>query len=60
MRRAMEQEWAEEEFSAAELGDQRLTARLVQLAGVLGEKPQSSLPDASGEPATLKAAYRFF
>jgi hypothetical protein len=30
------------------------------LAGVLGEKPQSSLPDASGEPATLKAAYRFF
>lgn len=56
----MEQEWAEEEFSAAELGDQRLTARLVQLAGVLGEKPQSSLPDASGEPATLKAAYRFF
>lgn len=56
----MEQEWAEEEFGAAELGDQRLTKRLVQLAGVLGEKPQSSLPDASGEPATLKAAYRFF
>jgi hypothetical protein len=56
----MEQAWAEEEFSAAELGDQRLTDRLVQLAGVLGEKPQSSLPDASGEPATLKAAYRFF
>ncbi len=56
----MEQEWAEEEFGGAELGDQRLTERLVQLAGVLGEKPQSSLPDASGEPATLKAAYRFF
>lgn len=60
MRHEIEQEWAEEEFSAAELGDKRLTARLVQLAGVLGEKPQSSLPDASGEPATLKAAYRFF
>jgi hypothetical protein len=30
------------------------------LAGILGEKPQLSLPDASGEPATLKAAYRFF
>jgi hypothetical protein len=60
MRREIEQEWAEEEFGAAELGDKRLTARLVQLASVLGEKPQSSLPDASGEPATLKAAYRFF
>ena len=60
MRREIEHSWAEEEFSAAELGDKRLTARLVQLAGVLGEQPQASLPDASGEPATLKAAYRFF
>lgn len=60
MRREIEQEWAEEEFGAAELGDKRLNARLVQLAGILGEKPQNSLPDASGEPATLKAAYRFF
>jgi Transposase DNA-binding/Transposase Tn5 dimerisation domain len=60
MRPEIEPEWAEEEFSGAELGDKRLTARLVQLASVLGEKPQSSLPDASGEAATLKAAYRFF
>jgi hypothetical protein len=56
----VEKDWAVEEFSEAELGDKRLTARLVQLASVLGEKPQSSLPDASGESATLKAAYRFF
>lgn len=55
-----EQEWAEGEFGASELGDKRLTARLVQLASVLGEQPQSSLPDASKKPATLKAAYRFF
>lgn len=60
MRREIEQAWAEEEFGEADLGDKRLNARLVQLAGVLGEKPQYSLPDASGEPATLKAAYRFF
>jgi hypothetical protein len=60
LRRSREQEWAEEEFSAAELGDKRLTDRLVQLAGVLGEQPQGSLPDASREAATLKAAYRFF
>lgn len=60
MRREIEKDWAEEEFGAADLGDKRLNARLVQLAGILGEKPQFSLPDASGEPATLKAAYRFF
>lgn len=60
MRREIEQVWAEEEFGEADLGDKRLNARLVQLAGVLGEKPQYSLPDASGDPATLKAAYRFF
>ena len=60
MRREIEQAWAEEEFGEADLGDKRLNARLVQLAGILGEKPQYSLPDASGEPATLKAAYRFF
>jgi hypothetical protein len=53
-------DWAAEEFSTAELGDQRLTYRLVQLARVLGERPQASLPNASREPATLKAAYRFF
>lgn len=60
MRREIEKDWAEDEFGAADLGDKRLNARLVQLAGVLGEKPQASLPEASGEPAILKAAYRFF
>lgn len=60
MRQENEQAWAEEEFGEADMGDKRLNARLVQLAGVLGEKPQDSLPDASGDPATLKAAYRFF
>jgi hypothetical protein len=60
MRQEIEQAWAEEEFGTVDLGDKRLNARLVQLAGILGEKPQHSLPDASGEPATLKAAYRFF
>jgi hypothetical protein len=60
MRQDLEKEWAEEEFSEANLGDKRLTARLVQLASVLGERPHNSLPDASGDLATLKAAYRFF
>jgi hypothetical protein len=52
--------WAEEEFAEADLGDVRRNARLVHLASVLGAQPSASLPDATDDPATLKAAYRFF
>ncbi len=52
--------WAEDEFGEADLGDVRRNARLVQLASVLGAQPSASLPDATDDPATLKAAYRFF
>lgn len=52
--------WAEDEFGDADLGDARRTARLVQLATVLGAQPSASLPDAADDPATVKAAYRFF
>src|SRR5215217_4962651 len=52
--------WAEDEFGDADLGDVRRNARLVQLATVLGAQPSASLPAASDDPATLKAAYRFF
>lgn len=52
--------WAEEEFGEAELGDVRRTERLVQLAAVLGAEPSASLPEATNDAATLKAAYRFF
>jgi len=52
--------WAEEEFGEADLGDVRRNARLVQLATILGAQPSASLPDATDDPATLKAAYRFF
>lgn len=52
--------WATEEFGDADLGDVRRTARLVQLASVLGAQPHASLPQAADDPATLKAAYRFF
>ena len=52
--------WAEEEFGEADLGDVRRNARLLQLASVLGAQPSASLPDATDEKATLKAAYRFF
>jgi hypothetical protein len=52
--------WAESEFGQAELGDARRTARLVHLATAVGDQPGASLPDACADPATLKAAYRFF
>jgi len=60
LRNLIEKDWAEEEFSDADFGDKRLTRRVVQLAGVCGERPDSSFPDACGDPAILKAAYRFF
>ena len=52
--------WAQDEFGDADLGDVRRNARLVQLATVLGTQPSASLPDATDDPAALKAAYRFF
>jgi hypothetical protein len=52
--------WAEDEFGDADLGDVRRNARLVQLATVLAAQPSASLPDATDDPAMLKAAFRFF
>lgn len=58
---AEEDGWAVEEFGGVELGDARLTARLVRLATAVGAQPTASLPQACGpEPGALKAAYRFF
>jgi hypothetical protein len=54
------EEWALTEFGEAALGDRRRTERLIHLASVLGAQPSASLPHATHDPATLKAAYRFF
>jgi tetratricopeptide (TPR) repeat protein len=48
------------EFADAELGDWRRTQRLVALASVLAQHPTAALPEACGDAAMLKAAYRFF
>jgi hypothetical protein len=53
-------EWAVREFGDAALGDQRRTDCLVRIATAVGTAPQASLPQACGDPALLKAAYRFF
>lgn len=52
--------WAENEFAATDLGDKRRNERLIQLAQAIGEQPNLSLPQAMGNEAALKAAYRFF
>src|SRR4029434_9982394 len=52
--------WAVIEFADAELGDARRTQRLVELAGVLAQHPTAALPEACGDDAMRKAAYRFF
>ena len=52
--------WAAVEFDEAELGDRRLTRRLIELAERLAKHPSGSLPEACADGAQLKAAYRFF
>ena len=56
----MTSHWAVNEFADAELGDVRRTKRLVELAHVLAQHPTAALPEACGDGAMLKAAYRFF
>ncbi len=58
-----EADWAVEEVGAADVGDRRRRARVVEVATVLGSRPQASLPQASlpqacDDPARLKAALR--
>ena len=55
-----ESPWAVEEFAEAELGDPRRMQRLVELATVLAQHPTAPLPEACGDEAMLKGAYRFF
>jgi hypothetical protein len=50
--------WAQEEFATIELGDKRLNARLVKLAGQLAAKPAASIPAACGGWGDTAAAYR--
>ena len=52
--------WAEEEFSGANLGDERLRKRLIKLATRFADKPTASTPGACNDWAETQAAYRFF
>jgi Domain of unknown function (DUF4338)/Transposase Tn5 dimerisation domain/Transposase DNA-binding len=52
--------WVHREFGGAKLGDRRLAARLLDLAGAFFAQPQANIPQACGSAAAAKAAYRFF
>ena len=52
-------DWIEEEFGRAELGDRRLTARLLKMTGQFFEQPQANITQSSGSSHQAKAAYRF-
>jgi hypothetical protein len=51
--------WAFNEFSRADLNDQRLTLRLQMLGHQFARQPMASIPQACGGWANSKAAYRF-
>jgi hypothetical protein len=55
-----EKGWAMEEFGGADMGDARLSKRLVKLADRLGKAPSSSIPEACKGRAETQAAYRLF
>lgn len=52
--------WAQEEMQDADLTDQRLNNRLVQVLSALGDRPTASIPAACGGHSEMVAAYRFF
>jgi hypothetical protein len=53
-------DWAEEEFGAAKLVDERLNKRLLTVARDFYARPQANVPQACQSRAKIRAAYRFF
>lgn len=51
--------WAAEEFAGAELGDGRLTRRLIKLSASFADKPTASIPGACPDWTETQAVYRF-
>ena len=54
------QAWAVQEFGRAELGDKRLTKRLVILASQRGAKLNASISESCTRASGSRAAYRFY
>lgn len=52
--------WSALELRHVDLGDQRLNRRLIKVVDDLLKTPEASVPQASGDWAATKAAYRFW
>ena len=52
--------WARQQFGACDLGDQRRSKRLVNMAEHMANNPSASFPDQMETWGDLKAAYRLF
>lgn len=50
--------WAQEVFGAADLGDERLNRRLIQVVAAMAEKPRATVRKSLGTPAERTGAYR--
>lgn len=53
-------DWAAQELQGLDLGDQRLNRRLIQMVTAFSARPEASVPQASGDWASTKGAYRFW
>jgi Transposase DNA-binding/Transposase DDE domain len=51
-------QWAEQQWGATKLGDQRRTRRAVRVGAALAAQPAASLPQQTSSWPELKAAYR--
>lgn len=54
------EDWAQQHFGQAELGDKRRTGRAVRLAARMVQHPAGSIPQQVGNFHQAKAAYRLF
>jgi hypothetical protein len=53
-------EWAQDQFGACKLGDQRRTKRMVKVAAQVAAMPDASTPKQFEDWSDCKAAYRLF
>ena len=51
-------DFGQEHFGSADLGDQRRTRRLIQVANLIVRRPDETLPHKLHTPANLEAFYR--
>lgn len=55
---APDADWAQTEWGTVDLGDRRLTRRLVEYGRARFARPTANLPEACGSRAAVRAAYR--